>query len=288
MRKLITLFAVIFALLLGFLIPSFNEASAGDSYDGHMVIGKNYLVKGSYDKANFEFTMALKLKPNSAEALIERGTTYNQLGDYQKAIEDFSKAITLSNKNYLAFNNRGVAYFRSGEVHKAIEDLQKAISLNSKDPFARLNYAGALLSIDRGAGAAKSLSTWLSQGDWKGNYAGHAAVLTVLGFQQAGLVDDASGTLKTALGRVNRLEWPYPVLKFLDGKLKADELLAEAKDSDYDTTQANCFIALKLLNSKQPKQAEERLVWLVKYGTKNSVEYWLGKNLIEKKLKKKV
>lgn len=288
MKKLILVFAVVFAVSLLFIIPSFNKASASDSFKGHMIIGKNYLVKGSYEKANLEFTLALKKKPDNVEALIERGTSYNQLGEYKKAVDDFSKAISLDSNNYLAFNNRGVSYFRSGSIEKATNDFEKAIKLNNKDPFARLNYAGALLSVDNGLGAARNLSAWLKERDWKGNYAGHAAVLSILGFQQAGQNDAAKKLLKDALGKTSRLEWPYPALKYLDGKLKVDELLAEAKDSDYDTTQANCFIAIDKLNSKQPKVAEERLTWLVKYGTKNSVEYWLGKNLIEKKLKKKI
>ena len=142
--------------------------------------------------------------------------------------------------------------------------------------------------LDNGLKAARNLKGWLEARNWKGNYAGHAAILSILGFQQAGQSDAAQKILKNALGKTNRLEWPYPALKYLAGKLKVEELLEEAKDSDYDTTQANCFVAMDMLNSKRPKQAEERLTWLVKYGTKNSVEYWLGKNLIEKKLKKKI
>ena len=58
MKYLVFFFAVTFTISLIFFLPSITEASASDSFKGHMVIGKNYLVKGSYEKASLEFTLA--------------------------------------------------------------------------------------------------------------------------------------------------------------------------------------------------------------------------------------
>ena len=281
-KNLCFLVLSILAILVLFQFFYVDKVSANDSYSGHIAIGKEYLMRGSYNRAVREFTGAIKSKPRNSLAYIERGTAYNQMGNYKSAITDFTKAIELDSKNYLAFNNRGVANFRQGELKNALADFNQAINLNKKSPFARLNYAGAALASKTGSKGAKELDSWLTENNWKGKYSGHAAVLSILGYKQSKDSAKANAMLVKALKKVNRLEWPYPVLNYLNGKLKQEELIESAKESDYDATQAHCFIALNELNSNNSKLAQENLNWIAKYGTKNSVEYWLCKNLLKK------
>lgn len=286
-KKVSLCLTVIAISLLAFQYFGAETVKANDSYLGHISIGKEYLVRGSYDRAIREFTSAIKAKPKSGQAYVERGTAYNQLEDYKNALADFSKAISLENKNYLAYNNRGVSNFRSGNIDGALSDFSQAIKLNEKSPFARLNFAGATLVAGKGATGAKQLESWLNSINWKGKYSGHAAVLSILGYRQSNQSAGASRMLKSALKKTNRLEWPYPALKYLDGKIKKAELLEAAKESDYDTTQAHCFIAINEFKTS-PKQVKENLKWVVKFGSKNSVEYWLGKNLISNRALKEL
>lgn len=287
MKKPLLFFLLILTLGGFFCVYTFNSAQAGDSYETHLNIGREYLLRGSYQSAAREFSQAINQKPSTPEAFIERGTAFNQMGKYEKAIEDFSKAILHDERNFLALNNRGVAYLRLGKLEQSMQDFQRACEIAPNDPIAKLNYAGAAIPLKKGDVAALELNNWLSKDNhWKNKYAGHAAILAILGYRQCGDMDNANKVLEVSLDKVFKLDWPYPVLKYLNGKLEKDDLLESAKDSDYDTTQANCFIAVNLINAQQLKPAKERLSWIVKYGSKNSVEYWLGKNLLSKQLKK--
>ena len=46
----------------------------------------------------------------NAEAYYNRGIAYGDKGEYDKAIEDYSKAIELNPEYAEAYNNRGNAY----------------------------------------------------------------------------------------------------------------------------------------------------------------------------------
>ena len=98
--------------------------------------GVNHNRKREYDKAIVNFTKAIDLNPNYAEAHKNRGVAYRLKGEFDHAIKDFTKAIDL-NPNYAeAHKNRGVAYRLKGEFDHAIKDFTKAIDLNP-------NYAEA-------------------------------------------------------------------------------------------------------------------------------------------------
>jgi tetratricopeptide (TPR) repeat protein len=72
--------------------------------------GNAYSSKREYDQAIADFTQAIRLRPDSANAFGNRGTAYYLKGHYDQAIADFTQAIRLRPKDALAFNNRGSAY----------------------------------------------------------------------------------------------------------------------------------------------------------------------------------
>jgi Tfp pilus assembly protein PilF len=273
-------------LLLGLLLSTANMASANPEAEDHHKLGKNFLVNQNFELALKEFNASLKIDPNSAATLVDRGTAYNGLRKYEQAMADFNSAIKLDPKNYLAYNNRGVTRFRRDELSQAILDFDKAIELSSDQPIAYLNRAGASLAQGNGIDSSKKIERWLRKTDWKGEYAGHASVLAALGYRQGGNPATADRIMEEALKKTDRLKWPYPALKFLTGKLSGKELLEEAESSDYDSTQAHCFLALKYLTGKDKKLAQTHLDWVVKTGTQNSVEYWIAKSLTNPRAKK--
>ena len=63
---------------------------------------------GDYRGAIADYSKAIELNPNDAEAYSSRGVAKHHLEDYRGAIADYSKAIEL-NPNYTnAYFNRGV------------------------------------------------------------------------------------------------------------------------------------------------------------------------------------
>jgi len=276
-KRLIAILALIAAASLT-LIDQRGSTAEG-AFETHLDIGKEYLVRGGYENAVRELSKAIKLSPGNSLALIERGTAYNQLKDYDRAIVDLTGAIKADSKSSLAYNNRGVSYFRSGREALALKDFNKAIELTPLDPYANLNYGGAALCAGQGDRGAARLESWLENVSWKNRYTGHAAVLAILNRRQAGQKKEESELLARSIKRVNRLEWPYPFLLYLDGKKKADQMLESAKDSDYETTQARCFLALSQQYGGAAAKARESFAWVRRYGDKTSLEYWIARAL---------
>lgn len=271
----------ILALIAAASLPLFEQrgATAKGAFETHLDIGKEYLVRGGYENAVRELSKAVKLSPGNSQALIERGTAYNQLKQYDRAIADLTGAIKADSKSSLAYNNRGVSYFRSGRAALALKDFNKAIELKPLDPYANLNYGGAALCAGQGHLGAARLESWLEKVSWKDRYTGHAAVLAILNRRQAGQKKEESELLARSIKRVNRLDWPYPFLLYLDGKRKADEMLESVKDSDYETTQARCFLALAQQFGGAAARARESFDWVRRYGDRTSLEYWIARAL---------
>lgn len=267
------------ALLFSAIYSTISLASASPESEDHHKIGKNFLVNQNFELALKEFNASLRIDPKSAPTLVDRGTAYNGLRKYDLAIADFNAAIKLAPTNYLAWNNRGVTHFRRNELAQAINDLDKAIELDPNQPIAYLNRAGASLSNGTGIESAKKIEQWLRKTNWKDGYSGHASILAALGYRQGGNAAAGEALLQEALKKTDTLKWPYPALKFFTGKLNGKELLEEAESSDYDSTQAHCFLALKFLTGNDKKLAQTHLDWVVKTGTQNSVEYWIAKSL---------
>ena len=139
----------------------------GNAYDG----------KGEQDLAFDDYSMAIKINPDDADAYFYRGSTYGLkrnvgevIKDYDKAIElnpdhvdayvyragvtnrdsalvikDYSKAIELNPNHGYAYINRARAYRVKGEIDLAIKDYNKAIELNPNHAFAYVSRAEVYL-----------------------------------------------------------------------------------------------------------------------------------------------
>jgi tetratricopeptide (TPR) repeat protein len=84
---------------------------------------------GDKQGAIADYSKAIELKPDLAEAYSNRGNARSALGDKQGAIADYSKAIELKPDLAGAYNNRGLARSDLGDKQGAIEDAQKAAKL---------------------------------------------------------------------------------------------------------------------------------------------------------------
>ena len=84
---------------------------------------------GDHKGAISDYTKAIQLKPDFADAYYNRGVAKGNLGQYSDAITDYDKMIQLNPDDALAYNNRGLAKHKLMQPAAAIIDYIQAIRL---------------------------------------------------------------------------------------------------------------------------------------------------------------
>ena len=113
--------------------PSPTEDSGQEAVK-HYNLGVEHRRQGKLDLAIEEYTQAIKLKPDYAEAYLGRGNAYYDKGDYDHAIADYGQAIKLRPDYARAYDNRGLAYYSKGDYDRAIVDLCRYLELLPNAP----------------------------------------------------------------------------------------------------------------------------------------------------------
>jgi tetratricopeptide (TPR) repeat protein len=114
-----------------------------DDAEAYCNRGKAYGEKGDYGKAIADYAEAIRLRPDFAKAYYNRGVCYGEKGDHDKAIADYNEAIRLTPDFAEAYYNRGVCYGEKRDHDKAIADYTKAIRLSPDDAEAYYNRGAA-------------------------------------------------------------------------------------------------------------------------------------------------
>jgi serine/threonine protein kinase/tetratricopeptide (TPR) repeat protein len=101
------------------------------------------------DKAVADYTDAIRLKPDYAEAYNGRGQAYFKLKQFDKAISDYSDAIRIKPDFAEAYSNRAFAYTRLGQFDKALADCNEAIRIKPDFAEAYKNRANPHNSLQQ-------------------------------------------------------------------------------------------------------------------------------------------
>ncbi|MDP7278117.1 MAG: protein kinase [Planctomycetaceae bacterium] len=105
--------------------------------------GVAHRQNGDFEAAISDFTEAIRLNLEYAQAYFNRGVTHGKNGDFEAAISDYTEAIRLNpdyadkyrNRYVDAYNNRGFDHNQNGDFEAAISDYTEAIRLNPGDAF---------------------------------------------------------------------------------------------------------------------------------------------------------
>ncbi|MFM6690497.1 MAG: tetratricopeptide repeat-containing serine protease family protein, partial [Microcystis panniformis] len=89
-----------------------------------------------YDLALSDYSKAIELNPNDADAYYNRGILYRRQQKYELALDDYNQAIELNPNDADAYYNRGNLYYNQQKYELALSDYSKAIEINP-------NYAKA-------------------------------------------------------------------------------------------------------------------------------------------------
>ena len=87
---------------------------------------------GWVSEAISAYDMALRLKPDYAEAYYNRGTAKTLIGEYETALADFDEAIRLNSEFVEAHYNRSQTKISLSQIEGARYDLEIALKLAEK------------------------------------------------------------------------------------------------------------------------------------------------------------
>jgi len=116
-------------------------------FDQYFNQGITLVNQENYQQAIEQFTRALTLNPNHADAYVWRNYVYHCLNKYQQAIDDCNQAIRLNPNDSIAYNNRAFAYNSLKNYEQAIDDCNQAIRLNPNHVNAYINRAFAQMEL---------------------------------------------------------------------------------------------------------------------------------------------
>jgi len=107
-------------------------------HEGRMVVRPNL-----YPDAIADFTEAIRLEPNNAKYLNNRGRAFFELKQYDRAIADHDAALRIDPRFAVSYFNRGLAREATGDRDAAIADFRTSVELEPSN----LTYRIQLLSF---------------------------------------------------------------------------------------------------------------------------------------------
>jgi tetratricopeptide (TPR) repeat protein len=144
--------------------------------------------RGDKKGALNEFTKALSLNPNNANAYYTRGLSYYTLGDKQKALEDYNQALSLDPNYDTVYYNRGLVRAELGDKEGAIKDYSQKLRLNPNS--AAYNNRGLLRAeLGDNKGALEDYNQALSLAPYSLAYNNRGLVRAKLGDYRGALED---------------------------------------------------------------------------------------------------
>lgn len=109
-----------------------------DKAELHFQRGMLYDSVGLSGLAQFDYTQAINLKPDLAEAYNSIGIHYIQQNDFIQAYDAFDSTLEINPDYDFAFLNRGIALYYGGRAELATSDLDRFFEKDISDPFRAL------------------------------------------------------------------------------------------------------------------------------------------------------
>jgi tetratricopeptide (TPR) repeat protein len=117
------------------LDPTFSRAFTSRGYC------KTQKTPPDYAGALADFSKAVELAPDSAEAYVLRGEILFRQKSFKAALADFEKGAGLDSSYPRVFYDRGLARVQVGDLAGALSDLNKQVELDSADVWAYIGRA---------------------------------------------------------------------------------------------------------------------------------------------------
>ena len=116
-----------------------------DSMDDHLLLGRLYRLNNDLQKAESEFKTAVKLDPESEEAVTTLAYLYNELGDTARAAQVLS-SVPNGERSAKLYSALGYTYEQQKQYKNAIEAYRHAIEMDRDNLDAIRGLAENLLN----------------------------------------------------------------------------------------------------------------------------------------------
>ena len=161
------------SLASGFAAADGSNADETEHPKTFLDRGDRHVAAREFDQAIAEYTRAIALKPNFAEAYNNRAyANYSKYDGTGDPLSDLNRAIELRPDYPHALNTRGCVYLSGGDLDRALADFSRAIELQPDYPRAYRNRANAY---------ARTGQTALAIADWE-RAGGNPKQLILYGF----------------------------------------------------------------------------------------------------------
>jgi tetratricopeptide (TPR) repeat protein len=135
--------------ICGGTLGSGNETNSLVTAEIHLARGDELMRQKKYNEAIVQYSKAIELKPDFAEAYNNRGyATYSKY-DGSDALEDLNRALLLRTNFPHAYNTRGCIHMAGGRTDLALADFNRAIELQPDYPRVFRNRASVLMKKGR-------------------------------------------------------------------------------------------------------------------------------------------
>ena len=272
---------LISVVLLFLALPAFAQEQTAPSTPGSYDEAKRLFDDGKYEEAIAKLDLMIEQTPDSKNAFLLRGTSYDYIGQYDKALEDYTRAIELDPEFVAAYNNRGSVYITTEQYEKGLPDLNRALELNPKNANSYFNRAIINTHLAKSNEVISDAYTYLDVQGCKDQRGKNIILLAVFSFRELGKFEQADNFVKQVYGQCDRANWPYPVLQYIVGEITAEELRSLAKN-EQQKADAETFIAYNHYQDPGGRNEEtiKKLEWVVSLNYRDSISYILAKKLL--------
>jgi tetratricopeptide (TPR) repeat protein len=226
-----------------------------DNVDDHLLLGRLYRLNNDLRKAESEFKMAVKLQPDSEEAVTTLAYLYNEEGDSARAAEALSSVPDAARSAKL-YSALGYTYEQRKEYKQAIASYRKAIELDRDNLDAIRGLAQNLLNDGQTDAALEQYKIIAeSNPEDAQTYLRMAEI-----YRRNGKFDLALDNLKKAESMVqDSMEVPYNMAAVYQAQGRYDEAVQVLQELVKKTDKAD--------NNYSQSEKNNRAVFLERLGT---------------------
>jgi tetratricopeptide (TPR) repeat protein len=222
-----------------------------------------HLDQGNYPLAIEKFNALLEKSPQFKPALVGKGNCFLHLGKYDEALKIFSQLHGKFPNDAYVIESLGDIAFHSSQFDQALEFYAKAQQIVPKKASLYNAQAKTYLCLGDALTASKNAKMALLLNNKKGEIAPFSLILAYFSIAEVAEPIEQNNALRyiERLNLKKEIAWPYPILSFIKGTLKSNELLSYV-ESEEQEIQAHTYIGLKLRLEGLESAAKKHLEWV--------------------------